>query len=196
MVPTRRALLTSGSSALLAALAGCAAGEPPPGTTPSDDSPMPTDGPTTGATDTPPDVTTPASGTCQADRPHPSTGEGLPDPQTYPTRPSSPTREAVRELLRTFEAAYVYNETLAIVASEGDCLENLGVDVAEVTVERAGTGFVARVETFGSFTGENCPGVTGTDTPTPLPHADFTETAEYYFAEWFLLRNGDVVACW
>lgn len=192
MVPTRRAFLTSGSSALLAALPGCAAGKLMPGS----DRSTPTDSPPAGATDTPPAVTTPPLSTCEASRPHPSTGEELPDPRTYPTRPSNPTPEAVREFLRAFESTYVYNETLAAVASEGDCLENLGVDVAEVTVERAGTGFVARVETFGFFTGKNCPGVSGTDTPTPLPHADLEGAAEYYFAERFLLRDGDVVACW
>lgn len=140
---------------------------------------------------------TPAPGTCEAvSLPKPSTGEGLPDPRPYPGKPAPFTESAVRTYLESFEAAYRHNRVLADVAEDGDCLDYLDVYATESQVSAVGVGFRGTVTTRGSYTGASCPGVTGSDTPTPLPHADFGgKSATYYLTDRFLQREGVVVQC-
>lgn len=145
----------------------------------------------------PPDAETPAPGECDAPSPpQPSTGDGLPDARSYPERPARIEVAPVKTFVEEFEAAYLYNRRLAEVAAEDNCLEYLDTFVTESTVRRVEGGVVAEVVTRGSYTGMPCPGTTGTDTATPLPHADFfSQSARYYVTDRFTVRNGAVVEC-
>lgn len=172
--PSRRAVLAATTAALLPA-AGCSVTSTP----------------------TPADARTPPPGECDATAPpHPDTGAGLPDPKPYPDPPGDLTARSVTDFLRAYETAYTYNGTLAEVAADGDCLERLAVNITGVSVERSGWGFTATVGYFRAYTGTNCPGVTGTDTPTPLAHSDLSGEASYRVADRFLVREGVVRACW
>lgn len=182
MVPTRRSLLTSAGAALLAGVAGCLSESTQPTTSPE--------------SETPRDEQTPPPSDCDADRPHPATGDRLPDPRDYPEGPPELAADPVRSFLREYEAAFAYNRLLSEVAGSGNCVRNIGASVTEVTVEAADAGFTAHVETFGSYTGEVCDTATGTDTATPLPHADYALSADYHVTDRFLLRDGEAVACW
>lgn len=185
---SRRALLRASAAGVLGVLTGCTAGrgDDPPETVPSV-----TDSPT------PPGVATPPPGECDpATPPEPDTGKGLPAAQPYPDRPAELGLEPVHTFLRAYEAAYVHNRTLAEVADDGDCLERLAVDVTGVSVRASGEGYLGTVDTFGSFSGTSCPDVSGTDTPTPLPHSDFPGSARYYVTERFLVRAGVALECW
>lgn len=207
----RRTCLAALGSGLIGVLAGCAADAPggaadgsssstsPPTDPQSSSSPSSpsSSSPSSGPAVTPPE-STPAPDECRAGPlPRPSTDEGLPEPRAYPNGPPDLTESAVGTFLDSFEAAYRYNRRLAEVAETGNCLRNLDVYVAESTVWRVEDGFTAEVVTRGSSTGATCPDTTGTDTPTPLPHADFApEAARYYLTGRFLLRNDIAVTCW
>ena len=103
----------------------------------------------------------------------------------------------VRTFVEEYEAAYRYNRELARVASTGNCLEYLDASSTESTVVSVENGVAGEVVTRASFTGRTCPRTTGTDTRTPLPHADLAaESARYYVTDRFLLRNGVVLECW
>jgi hypothetical protein len=143
-------------------------------------------------------VSTPEPGECSAaSPPDPSTVDGLPAPRDYPDRPSTVDEATVRSFVEAYETAYRYNSRLAAVAADGDCLGNLEVRATDVTADAVGEGVEATVTTRGSFTGTNCPEVTGSDTPTPLPHVDFgAETARYYVTDRFAVRERTVVECW
>lgn len=145
-----------------------------------------------------PDVTTPVPGECEAEPvPQPSTEPGLPDPREYPETPREFDEPTVRAFLETYEATYRYNRRLAEIAADGNCLSHLEMYTTDSQVTTVEGGLIGEVTTRGSFTGATCPGTTGTDTPTPLPHADLAhETARYYVTERFLVRDREIVACW
>ncbi|WP_436925123.1 hypothetical protein [Halosimplex amylolyticum] len=149
-------------------------------------------------TATVPDVETPAPGECEAVAPpRPSTGDGLPDPRAYPEKPAAIEKSSAKTFVEEYEAAYRYNRRLADLAADGECLKYLDASVTESAVAAVENGFSGEVTTRASYTGAPCPGSTGTDTPTPLPHADLAhESAEYYLTDRFLFRNGTVVECW
>lgn len=149
-------------------------------------------------TGTVPDVSTPPPGECTATSPPlPSTGEGLPDPRPYPERPGEIAPAPVTTFVESYEGAYRFNEILADVAASGHCLNELEATVTGSTVTATANGVVGEVTTRSSYTGGTCPGTAGTDTATPLPHADFfSRTAQYYVTERFLLRDGVVLECW
>lgn len=148
------------------------------------------------ATPLPRPASTPAPGECDATAPpKPSTGEGLPDPREYPGRPTEITTAAVGPFLEAYESAHRFNRILADLGA--DCVEYVDVSSYGSTATAAEGGVTATVETRGSYTGTTCTTVTGTDTPTPLPHADLAiESARYYVTDRFLLREGVVVECW
>lgn len=190
MVSRSRRILLQTAGAALAGLAGCldATGLDTATESPTD-SPRPTS--------PPPNVRTPPSGECSAhDLPKPETHEGLPAPKAYPDGPPSMDSETVRSFLKSYEKAAAFNGVLAHLAEEGDCVETLYVHASEVTLRRAGPGYEATVKWGGYYTGTNCPGVGGTDTPTPPPHADLWDESRYYVTERFLLREGTTVECW
>jgi len=145
-----------------------------------------------------PDVSTPLPGECDSvEPPSPSTGEGLPDPMQYPDQPDATERDHVESFIEAYEVAYRFNQRLAALAAAGDCVSYLDMSASELTVSAVENGFTGSVTTRGSFTGTSCPDVSGTDTPTPLPHADLTfKTVEYYVTDRFVIRNGTVVECW
>jgi len=153
---------------------------------------------TASATPPPIDVETPAPGECEAPpRPKPETGEGLPDPRDYPDPPDQFDPETIRSYLEAYEGAYRYNYRLADLAEDNACVEYFETEVTGSTVWQTDRGIVAEVLTTGSFTGTTCSDTTGTDTPTPLPHADyFTQPAYYLVTDRFLILDGTVVECW
>jgi len=140
----------------------------------------------------------PALGGCDAtDPPSPSTGDGLPDPREYPEQPTEMTAETVQPFLEAYESAHRFNRELAALAADGDCVEYLDASTYESTVTAVGSEITGSVETRASYTGGTCTTVTGTETPTPLPHADLAiESARYRVSDRFLLRKGVVVECW
>jgi hypothetical protein len=180
--------------------------EASPSTTPATDGPpSPTPTPLSSDTQgtpnpTPPpiDVETPAPGECEAPpRPKPETGEGLPEPRDYPDPPEGIELETVKSYLEAYENAYRYNYRLADLAEDGACVEYFETEVTGSTVWQTDRGIVAEVLTTGSYTGTACSDPTGTDSPTPLPHADFfTQPAYYLVTEEFLVVDGTVVECW
>lgn len=149
-------------------------------------------------TDSSPNISTPAPGECEAETvPQPSPSDGLPDSKSYPEKPTEIDPVPVEIFLAKYETAYRFNRRLAEIASAGNCLSYLDMSVTESTVTRVSNGVTGEIVTRGSFTGTTCPETTGTDTPTPLPHADLApEAARYYVTERFLLRNGITVECW
>lgn len=202
----RRTLLSALGSAAAVGAAGClsggdgpdAAGTAPP-TDESTDTPSVTPTSTRPRTDaTSPDVTTPAPGECEATAPpYPDSYEGLPDPKPYPAKPDAIEPDQVDQFLRDYENAYRFNTVLADLVAEGACITYLDAPVEESSVSTASDGVVGSVETRWSFTGDTCPDATGTDTQTPLPHADgMVKRARYYVTDRFLIREGVVVACW
>lgn len=201
----RRRYLSVVGAAVGTAVAGCLGSSPESssGGTAPDESPTPTESPagpgTTHTSTVPPvGIETPAPGECSApDPPDPSTGEGLPDPREYPDSPERFDPERVRPFVEAYEGAYRYNERLADLAGEGACVEDFETEVTGSTLRETDDGVVAEVVTTGSFTGETCPDATGTDTATPLPHADFfTQAAVFLVTDRFLVREDRVVECW
>lgn len=134
---------------------------------------------------------------CDANAPpEPETGAGLPDPQSYPERPDQLRAATARQFAEAYEHAYRFNSVLVELAAANDCVDYLDVHVMESTVERTGRGYRVTVTTTGSYTGTNCPGVSGTDTPTPPPHVDFGATTTVYLVtDDRLRRDGVDVAC-
>jgi len=150
------------------------------------------------ATPPPIDVETPAPGECEAaSRPKPSTGEGLPDPREYPDPPDRIELDPVKSYLEAYEGAYRYNYRLADLAEDGACVEDFETYVEGSTVWQTERGIVGEVVTWGSYTGTTCSRTSGTDTGTPLPHADFFSQPAYYLVtDRFLVLDGTVVECW
>ena len=169
-----------------------AARSPTPTRTPPGSSPTPTE------SLTPPDVTTPAPGECEATAPpDPSPGAGLPDPRSYPDPPGTVDAETVGPFVEEYERAHRYNRLLGELAADGACVKYLDVSVTDRTVASADDGVVGEVTTRGSYTGTTCSDETGTDTATPLPHADLAfRTARYCVTDRFVVREGVVVECW
>lgn len=215
----RRELLSTLGTAGLVAATGCLADDDPAGEDADGATPSPSEaGPSTPATTppestsptpsgssptpteslTPPDVETPAPGECEAAAPpDPSPGEGLPDPQPYPDRPDAIDAETVGSFVEAYEGAYRYNQVLADLTADGACVKNLDAPVTDRTVASTADGVVGEVTTRGSYTGTTCSDETGTDTSTPLPHADLAfRTARYYVTDRFVMREGVVVECW
>lgn len=180
MVPARRQFLSGLAGTGLVGLGGCLG---PVGVASTDDR-----------------SGTPPQAECSATAPpEPETGEGLPDPRSYPERPPELTEAAVKEFVEQYESAFKYNSMLASFVADGECVKNLELYVvgSETTVEETDRGFEAEVTTRGSYTGTACQTVTGTDTPTPLPHADLPYmTARYRVTQWALNRDGTVYRCW
>jgi len=176
--------------------------ETPTGSASTDDEGTATSGPATAGTDTatppPIDVETPAPGECEAPpRPNPSTGEGLPDARAYPDPPDEIEPGPIRSYLEAYEGAYRYNLRLADLAEDDACVEYFETYVTGSTVWQTERGIVGEVLTTGSFTGTTCSDSSGTDTATPLPHADyFTQAAHYLVTERLLVVDGTVVECW
>jgi hypothetical protein len=179
----------------------------PDGPTPTDTGGTATTGtPTAGTntagtqTATPPsiDIETPEPGECETPpRPDPSTGEGLPDPRSYPDPPDRIEPAPVRSYLEAYEGAYRYNERLADLAEDDACVEYFETYVEGSTVWRTDRGIVGKVVTRGSYTGTTCSETSGTDTATPPPHADFfSQPAHYLVTDRFLVLAGTVVECW
>lgn len=176
--------------------------ETPSGSSPADTAGTATPGtPTSGThTATPPtiDVETPVPGECEAPpRPNPSTGEGLPDSKEYPDPPDRIEPDPVKSYLEAYEGAYRYNERLADLAEDDACVEYFETYVEGSSVWRTERGIVGEVITRGSYTGTTCSETSGTDTATPLPHADFfSQPAHYLVTDRFLVLEGTVVECW
>lgn len=190
MVSRRSALRAAGAA--LAGLAGCLEGSPDEGADPSP-SPETTTPPATAF----PDVETPAPGECSATAPpYPDTGERLPEPRPYPDGPPTMTADGVRSFLDAYESAYLHNDKLREVDAEGRCLSYLDVSVDGVELRATAGGYAATVSWFRGFQATRCATPTGTDTPTPGPHADLWGDTRYVVTERFLLRNGAVVECW
>lgn len=133
------------------------------------------------------------TGGCDAaSPPSPSTGEGLPDPEPYPDRPSSLTPESVREYVESYETAYRHNGVLAELAADDDCVRHLGASVTESDVTPSKNGYEATVTTRASYTGERCP----SGTATPPPHSDLArKTVSYTVTARRLDREGTTLAC-
>ena len=148
------------------------------------------------------DASTPAEGECDAAPvPKPDTTDtaGLPAPKVYPGKPGTFDADTVRSFLESYEAVYTFNSMLADVAASGQCLKYREIYAAGSELDARGEGFIAEITVRGSSTGAVCPEAkgTGTDSPTPPPHADFPPmTARYVVTERFLIRDGVVVACW
>lgn len=149
-------------------------------------------------TATPPDVTTPVPGECEAEAPpSPDPPEGFPEPRDYPETPESMTVDDVRPFLQAYERAHRYNRVLADLIEDVDCLESIEVWGMGSTVAQTADGVTGTVSTQAAYTEEACRTVTGTDTPTPMPHGDlYVEDAQYYVTDRFLIREGTVLECW
>lgn len=141
-----------------------------------------------------------ARGECSATAPPaPDTDEGLPDPRSYPEVPPEFSEATVREFVEQYERAFKYNAMLASFVADGNCVKYLELYVVgnETTVGETDDWFEAEVTTRGSYTGTTCPTETGTDTPTPLPHADLPYmTSRYRVTMRALVRDGTVHQCW
>lgn len=188
----RRTYLALVGSTGMGGAAGCVSSQP---WTADDETPAAspeTVSPTPVAVDTPP------PGECEAvSPPKPSTSAGLPDAKSYPEPPKAFDKPTVMAFLEAYERAHRYNSQLAALAADGDCVRYLDMHVTEATISTTENGFEAAVTTRGSYTGSACPGVTGTDTPTPAPHADLAgKTGRYLVTRRFLIRNGVVRECW
>lgn len=124
--------------------------------------------------------------------PAPSTGEGLPDPESYPDHPSSLTAESAREYVESYETVYRHNSVLLELSVAGDCARNLDAYVTESEVTPSGQTYEVTVTTSASYTGEQCPG----GTATPLPHRDLArETTSYSVTPQRLVREGTALVC-
>lgn len=144
------------------------------------------------------DVSTPPPGECDPTAPpNPSTRDDLPDPRSYPERPAAITPDAVKPFLEEYETVYRFNKILVDLGSSDDCVESVDVSLDGSSVSEVADGVRGEVETFASYQGTTCETVTGTDTPTPMPHGDlFWLTGTYYVTDRFLIRNGVVHECW
>jgi hypothetical protein len=216
----RRTYLELVGAAGALGVAGCLSTDDEAGTAAPEESQTPTstDTPATGSTDAgtptpleegtttdmpaptpvPQPESTPAPGECAAtDPPMPATGDGLPGPRSYPEKPDDITESAVRSFLEAYESAHRFNRELAELAADGTCVEYLDAPSYGSTVTAVEDGVTGTVETRASYTGTPCSTVTGTDSPTPLPHADLViESARYYVTDRFLIREGIVLECW
>lgn len=203
MQSRRRILHAAGVG--LAGLAGCLDTDPggddsSPRDRESPESASPSDPPPseTPVTDSPGPVKTPPPGECAAtDPPMPDTGEHLRDPRSYPEGPPEMTADAVTSFLEAYQTAHATNELLAELAVEGRCLDYLDVAVDGFPrVQQTDAGFDVTVAWFRGYRTTRCETPTGTDTPSPAPHADYWGETRYVVTDRFLVRAGTTLECW
>lgn len=177
MVPTRRRLLSVIGPSILAGLGGCL-----------DD------------IDAGPSGTSSPVGQCPPTAPpDPVTGNGLPDPRPYPDGPPELTDETVASFVERYERAFRYNAMLAGFQAEGTCLKYLELYVVddETSIAQRDGHYEVTVTVQGSYTGAPCATESGTDTPTPAPHADLPQMpANYRVDGRALLREETTYECW
>jgi hypothetical protein len=186
MVSRRTALHAAGVS--LAGLAGCLA-------LPANDSSTRT--PTNTPTVVPPDIETPGQDECSAvDVPKPETGEGLPDPRSYPEKPPDDSSDALQSFFGQYESAYAFNKTLVELQEQGVCVTRLHAFPESIHVRGAGGGYLATVQVGGYQTTRDCDEPAPTTTPSETPRTGHVDRAEYFLTDRFLVRNDRVVECW